>query len=86
MKQSNFLSLNSRDIFRMLVMTLIAGVLTFTQETLLPNLNIPTEMKLMINYAIAYLIKNYFTKPSSSTITTADDIGGGGIQNPPKIK
>jgi hypothetical protein len=77
MKQSNYKELNSRDILRMLIMTLIAGLLTFSQDTLLPSLNIPTEIKLMINYAIAYLIKNYFTKP------TTRDIGGGGIHNPP---
>jgi len=63
MKQSNYKQLNGRDLLRMLAMTVIACILTFIQDTLLPTLNIPTEIKLMINYAIAYLIKNYFTKP-----------------------
>ena len=73
MKQSNYKELNKRDILRMLLMTLIAGVLTFAQDTLLPSLNIPTEIKLMINYAIAYLIKNYFTSNPTSRFANAPD-------------
>lgn len=78
MKQSNYKELNKRDILRMLLLTLIAGLLTFAQDTLLPSLNIPTEMKLMINYAIAYLIKNYFTPADTSKSIVGDRPKDGG--------
>ncbi len=68
MKQSAYKSLNWRDLQRNFLLGFIAFALTFIQETLLPSLNIPMEIKLPINYFIAYLIKNYFTKPSINRI------------------
>lgn len=65
MKQSKFLSLNWRDFLRNFLLGFIAFALGFIQETVLPALNIPMEIKLPIIYFIAYLIKNYFTYPSS---------------------
>jgi len=76
MKQSNFLSIGKRDLLRSLLLSVIACILTFAQETLLPSLDIPAEIKLMINYALAYLIKNFFTKPDKPTLF-ADGDGAG---------
>jgi len=80
MKQSKFLSIGRRDLLRSLLLSVIACVLTFAQETLLPALDIPAEIKLMINYALAYLIKNFFTKPDKIQTFSEDIVG----DHPPK--
>jgi len=68
MKQSEYKSLNWRDLLRNFALAFIAFALTFAQDVLLPSLNIPMEIRLPINYFIAYLIKNYFSKPSVNSI------------------
>lgn len=64
MKQSNFLSLNWRDLLRAFVVALITFLLDFAENVFLPSLNIPLEVKALI----AYLLKNAFTKPDAQKI------------------
>ncbi len=65
MKQSKFLSLGWRDLARTLVVGLIAFLLQFVQDTFIPSLNLPLEVKTMLIAGIAYLSKNLFTKPDT---------------------
>ena len=83
MKQSKFLSLGWRDLLRALVVSLLAVIVQFLQETFIPALNIPVELKTMLIMAIAYLSKNFATKPDQLNVFADGDIGGGGIKNPP---
>ena len=57
MKTSKFLALNWADIFKGFLVALIAFVLDFVEKTILPQLNVPLEVKLFI----AYLLKNFLT-------------------------
>lgn len=57
MKTSKFLALNWADIFKGFLVALIAFLLDFIEKTILPQLNVPLEVKLFI----AYLIKNFLT-------------------------
>ena len=63
MKTSNFLSLNWHDIFKGFLVAFIAFALNYAQVTLIPSLDIPTEIKTLIYAGLAYLSKNFFTKP-----------------------
>ena len=61
MKQSNFLSLNWRDVLRGFLLALIAFVLNWLQESFIPALDVSPEVKTMILAGLAYLAKNFFT-------------------------
>lgn len=61
MKQSKFLSLNRRDLARALLVSVLAATFEFVQNTFIPALNIPPEVKTMLVMATAYLSKNFFT-------------------------
>lgn len=63
MKQSNFLSLNWRDISRSLLLTVLAALYYWIQDTLLPGLNLDPQVKALISAGLAYITKNLFTKP-----------------------
>ena len=65
MKQSNFLSLNWRDVLRGFLLALIAFVLNWLQVTFIPALDISPEVKTMILAGLAYLAKNLFTPADS---------------------
>ena len=73
MKQSNFFSLNWRDALRGLLVAVIAVVFEWLQTTFIPELNISPELKLMAITALAYLSKNFFTKPDSKIQTLLED-------------
>ena len=65
MKQSNFLSLNWRDLGKGAILAVIVFLLNFAQETWIPSLNLSPETKLFAITAIGYLLKNFFTpKPN----------------------
>jgi len=61
MKQSNFLSLNWRDMARALLVAVLAVFFDFLQKTFIPALDIPAEIKTMLVMGTAYLSKNFFT-------------------------
>lgn len=63
MKQSNFLSLNWRDLSRSALLAVLTALYYWIQETLLPGLNLSPEIKTLISGGLAYLTKNLFTKP-----------------------
>lgn len=65
MKPSKFLSLNWLDLAKAFLVALLAFLVNFLQETFIPSLNIPTEVKLMLVTTVGYLVKNLFTKPST---------------------
>lgn len=65
MKQSNFLSLNWRDISRSLLVTILSALYYFAIEVFIPGLDISPETKAMISTVLGYLSKNFITKPDS---------------------
>lgn len=68
MNQSNFLSLNWRDALRSFIVAFLTFLAYYIQDTLIPELNYPDEVKAMISGAIGYLIKNLLTKPDAQKI------------------
>lgn len=66
MEQSNFLKLGWRDALRGFLVAFIAFSLNWLQITFIPSLNISPEIKTFLLAGIAYLTKNYFTKPDSA--------------------
>lgn len=72
MKQSNFLSLNWRDLLRAFVVAALAFLFNFLQESFVPALNISPELKLTIITALAYLAKNLGTKPDTKNSIVGD--------------
>lgn len=63
MKQSKFLSLNWRDLGRGLLLAIIAFLLNWIQTTFIPALNVSPDIKVMLLAGLAYLSKNFFTRP-----------------------
>lgn len=61
MKTSNFLSLDWRDAGKALLTGIIAFLLNFLQETVVPNLEIPNEVKLLILACLGSLVRRFFT-------------------------
>ena len=66
MKQSNFLSLNWRDVLRGFLLALIAFVLNWLQVTFIPALDASPAVKTMIFAGLAYLATNLFTPAEKS--------------------
>jgi hypothetical protein len=80
MKQSNFLSLNWRDLLRGLLLSLIAFLFNWLQVTFVPTLDVSPEVKTMILAGLAYLVKNLFTpadKAKSNIVGDRPGDGGG---------
>lgn len=63
MKQSKFLSLNWRDLVKGFLTAFIAFALNWVQVTFIPALEISPDIKVMLLAGLAYLSKNFFTKP-----------------------
>jgi hypothetical protein len=63
MKTSKFLSLNWLDIGKGFLVAFGAFGLNYAQEVLLPQLDLSPEVKTLIYAGLAYLGKNFFTKP-----------------------
>lgn len=79
MKNSKFLSLNWLDLGKMFIIALVTFLLNFVQVELIPSLNVSPETRTLISGALAYLIKNFFTKPKKDTQATEEDsdlVGG----------
>ena len=62
MKTSKFMSLNWLDLGKGFLVGLIAFILDFLIEILVPSLNISPEIKVMVLAALGYIAKNFFTK------------------------
>ena len=62
MKTSNFMSLNWLDWKKGFLVGLIAFILNFLIEVLVPSLNISPEIKVMVLAVLGYIAKNFFTK------------------------
>lgn len=79
MKQSKFLSLKQRDALRGFIVAVLTPVLYLLQE-LIPHYNIHVVLKVALSGGIAYLIKNFFTKPDNHQNEikkfTEEDLGG----------
>ena len=73
MKQSNFKSLNLRDLLHVLGVTVGGVLLNYVQETLLPSLNIDPTLKGLISFGIVYLAKKFFQKPTETKFISATD-------------
>lgn len=91
MKQSGFLSLGWRDFLRGLLMAILTPVLTFILNSIEHGeltLNWHLVYLSAVGGAVAYLLKNLGTKPDAKADLPPDpeDIGGGGIKNPPPPK
>ena len=79
MRQSNFLALGWRDVARTFLVAFVAFLLDFLQKTLIPSLDIPENLKVMVLAGLAYLAKQFFTKPDTigaKGAEGADLIGG----------
>lgn len=63
MKQSNFLSLNWLDLGKAFLVALIAFLLNYIQVSFIPSLDISAEIKTVVLAGLAYIVKNFFTKP-----------------------
>lgn len=92
MKQSDFLSLGWRDFLRGLIMAILTPIGTLITNSLNHGeftLNWNLIWISAVGGAIAYFIKNVFTKPDSDKAPTAvldAPIDGGGDPNDPKKK
>jgi hypothetical protein len=67
MKNSNFLSVNSKDILKGLLMTIITPAIVLIENSVSEgNLQINTHNLIVasIGGGLGYLIKNFFTKPN----------------------
>lgn len=68
MKDSNFLSLGVKDILRGLLIAILTPVLVLIQQSIEAG-NLVFEWKSLliagVGGGLAYLIKNFFTKPDS---------------------
>ena len=73
MKQSNFKSLNLRDLLHVLGVTVGAVLLNYAQEVLLPSLSIDPSLKGFIAMALMYLGKKFFQKPTETKFISASD-------------
>jgi len=80
MKQSEFLSLNWRDLLHTLILLIISSIVYFLQETFIPALNISPEIKAVLIYGIAYLSKKLFEKPNTNAFAKGP---GAGVPNKP---
>ena len=63
MKQSKFLSLNWLDLAKGFLVAFGAFSLNYLQTTFIPTLDISPEVKTLLFAGLAYLSKNFFTKP-----------------------
>lgn len=72
MKQSNFLSINWRDTLRSFLVAFLTFLAYWVQDSLLPSLGIPEELKVMISGGIGYLVKNLFTPADKSNKIIGD--------------
>ena len=76
MKQSNFLRIGWRDLLRSFLVAFLTFIAYYVQG-LIPDLNLPEEVKAMISAGIGYLIKNFLTKPDDTQKEDAQSIIGG---------
>lgn len=66
MKQSKFLSINFRDLFHVFIVSAIAFLLDFAQQTLIPSLNISPELRGFLFMSATYLGKKLVDKPTEN--------------------
>lgn len=81
---SKLFDLDWKDFLKGLVLGVGTPVLYYLQE-LVPTLSdLSTIAKIAISAFIAYIIKNFLQDSKGDILGVAEDIGGGGIKNPPK--
>jgi len=83
MKQSNFMSLNWRDLLHTFLLVLIAAVINFLQETFIPALDISPEIKSFLLLGTAYLGKKFFEKSETGKPSMFAKGPGAGIPDKP---
>jgi len=62
MKTSAFLSLNWLDLGKMFLLAFLTFFVNWLQMSFVPALDVSPETRTLISGAIAYLLKNLFTK------------------------
>lgn len=65
MKKSNFLRLNLLDYGKGVLVALGAFSLNYLQVTFIPSMDISPEIKTLMFSGIAYLTKNFLSKPKT---------------------
>jgi len=81
MKTSKFGLLDWKDLGKGVLVAILAFLANWAQNTFIPSLNAPSEVKVMLITGIAYLIKNWLTPQSE--VSNIQFLGG---SNPPPKK
>ncbi len=81
---SKLFSLNWKDLVKAFVLALIALILNFAIDYIVPNLGISPENKLLIIGVISYLLKNYFTGKNGNFFSKEEIVGGHPPKHPPR--
>ena len=63
MKTSKFLRLNWYDVLKGFLVAFMAFALNYLQTTFVPQMEVSPEIKTLIFAGLAYITKNFFTKP-----------------------
>lgn len=80
MKTSNFLSLDFKDIFKGLLMSILTPAIVLIQQSIEAG-NFVLDWKVLglsaLGGGIGYLVKNFFTQPKEvySVMSSEDEIG-----------
>jgi hypothetical protein len=81
---SKLYKIDWKDFLKGLILGVGTPVLYYLQE-LIPTLSdLSTIAKIAISAFIAYVIKNFLQDSDGNILGKTEDIGGGGIKNPPK--
>jgi hypothetical protein len=68
MKESKFLSLNWLDLGKAFIVALIAFALDYLQTVIVPSLVLDPSIKTVVLAGIAYVVKNFFSKPKETEV------------------
>jgi hypothetical protein len=80
---SKLFTLNWKDFLKGLILGVGTPVLYYAQELIPMLTELQPIWRVALSAFIAYIIKNFFSD-SNGDVLGKEDIGGGGIKNPPK--
>ena len=81
---SKLFKLDWKDFLKGLILGVGTPVLYYLQEFIPTLTDLEAIYKIAISAFITYIIKNLTQDSNGAILGQADDIGGGGIKNPPK--